>query len=782
MINTFDESRFRDASMINGVTRDTLANFPREPATAESVDGLSKCLWEILWQRRWTVLAVSLLALAGGFLYLNRTTPLYTSTSRIYVEQAGPQIFERDTSGMITRWDKYLYTQAERLTSSDILSRALESRGMTGLKTLADASNPVIALRKSLDVVVGKKDEIINISLMSPYSDEAAHIVNTVVNAYISSQDQQKRTSIGEVVRILKEERAKRGDELLTKLGKMMAFKQENEGLAFGTDQDNNVILRRLERLSAALTEAQLATAETKSYWKAVKEMASEPSSLRQLAESRRARGVYTAADSKASSLQTELQRMERDRANSLRQLNADHPAITAIDAEIQRIRQELDALEEAFVQNELAIAEQQYVMTQEKEAELQKYFDQQREQAISLNNQFAQFTVLQSDYQQTQDLCSLLDNSIQRLDVSTEVGTLNIGILEVAQPTTTPSHPQKARTMGLALCLGLFAGTGLALVREWRDQRLHSTEEISAWLGLPVLGAIPGMNGSKQTPAVRGQQVQSHPDSPEAEAFRTVRTAVFFGAPKAETRTILVTSPVPGEGKSTVTANLGIAMAQAGQKVLIVDADFRRPMQDQIFDRDREAGGLSSVLAGVTTLEEAIEASGVDNLDILTCGPDVPNPAELLNSESFARIIERLADEYDRVLIDSPPVAVVTDALILAILCKITLLVLRANKSMRKPSVQACEALASIDAKVLGIVVNDVSRTGGRYGYYNGYGRYYNRSQSGNGGRRVKKRRHRERTGLQVAERPRATSARMKPELRGAALDRGDIENAGDL
>ena len=733
----------------------------------ESIEGLSESLFEILWRRRWTVLVTAVLALVGGFLYLQRATPLYTSTSRIYVEQTGPQVFERDNSGMITRWDNYLYTQAERLKSGETLSAALKAPGMANLRTLADASNLIADLRKKLEVVVGKKDEIINVSFVSPYPEEAAHIVNTVVDSYITAHENRKRSTLGEVVRILKEEKTKRNDELLGKLQKMMEFKEQNEGLALGASQDNNIIVRRLERLSVALTEAQLAAAECRSFYEAAKKLSGDPVGLRQLADSQRTRGVYVSTSNETLTLRTELERLERNRADSLRELKPDHPVVVAFNAEIERTQKQLARLDEEFVQSQLTVAEQQYRTAQDQEAELQKYYEEQQKQAVALNSQLAQYTILQSDYDQTKELCDMLNSSIQRLDVTTEVGALNIGILETAEPAEEPSSPQKAKTMALALCLGLFAGVGLALLREWKDQRLRSTQEISALLGLPVLGAIPAMGRAKQTPAVRGQKVRISPDSHEAEAFRTVRTAVFFGAPKDETKTILVTSPAPGEGKSTLIANLSIAMAQAGQKVVLVDADFRRPMQHKVFELDRRAKGLSLVLAGETSLEEAIYKSGIENLDVLTCGPDVSNPAEMLNSESFKRIVEQLMGKYDRVLIDSPPVAAVTDALILAAMCDVTVMVLRAQVSTRKVSMQAREALASVDAKVLGVVVNDVPQGGGRSGYYSGYGYHYYYGY--NEGRNKKRKGHKEESSSPLALRSRDANGNRREEITDA-------------
>jgi polysaccharide biosynthesis transport protein len=696
------------------------------PVTIDSMEGLSENLAEILWRRRWIVLLTCVLALAGGFLYLRHATPLYTSTSRICVEQTGPQVFERDTSGTITRWDNYLYTQAERLKSTDVLSAALKAPDMAHLQTLAKASNPIAALRRSLEVQVGKKDEIINVSFLSPYPKEAAHIVNSIVDSYLTAYEQRKRNTLSEVVRILKEEKTKRSQELVAKLAKMMEFKQKNEGLAFGTSQDNNVILRRLERLSVALTEAQLAAVENKSFYEANKKMVDSPAGLRQLVDAQRARGVYISTANEAASFQAELSRLESCKADLLRQVKPDHPAPVALNAEIERVQKELAALDRRFAESQLAASEQQYATAQEKEQELEKYYEEQEQQAISLNNQVAQFTILQSDYEQTQKLCDLLDNSIQRLDVTTEMGALNIAILESAAPALAPSKPQKAKTIAMALCLGLFAGAGLALLREWKDQRLRSTQEISALLNLPILGVVPSISSPKQTVAIRGQKVRISPESREAEAFRTIRTAVFFGAPKEEAKTILVTSPAPGEGKSTVVANLGIAVAQADQKVLILDADFRRPIQHRIFAFNRTAKGISLVLTGQMDLKDAIEHTGLASLDVLTCGPGVPNPAEMLNSERFTRILEELAGEYDRILIDSPPVGAVTDALILAARCDLTVLVLRAEASTRRVSMQACEGLASVKARVLGVIVNDVPRRGDRYGHYSGYHYYY--------------------------------------------------------
>jgi len=249
---------------------------------------------------------------------------------------------------------------------------------------------------------------------------------------------------------------------------------------------------------------------------------------------------------------------------------------------------------------------------------------------------------------------------------------------------------------MALALVLGIMLGGALALLRDLMDQKLHSAEEISTVLGVPVLGVVPSMS-KRESVTERGRKVYLDSKSSWAEAYRTIRTAVFFGAPVGEAKTILVTSPAPSDGKTTLVSNLAIAMAQAGQNTLIIDADFRKPMQHNVFEINHDACGLISVLAGAIKLQEAIQSTKIKGLDILSRGPDVPNPSEILNSNSFAKVLKLLSNKYDRIIIDSPPVTPVTDAQILAAICDITLMVLRADKSTRKLSQQARDGLLSM-------------------------------------------------------------------------------------
>jgi capsular exopolysaccharide synthesis family protein len=697
---------------------------------------MPESLVQIIWRSRWIVLLATVVVLVAAFVYITKATPIYTSTSRVYVEQSGPKILE-ESEGVMTQSKNYLYTQAELLKSTPILASALEKPGVKKMKIFYRIDNPIVYLKKkALSVSVGKKDDIISISSDSPDPTEAAQLVNEVVDAYITYHATRKRSTAGDILKILQKGKIERDKELAQKLKAMMDFKKENVALAFESRQ-GNIVIERLARLSSVLTEAQLAAIESEFAYESTKEMVSDPAKLKQFMEAQQAKGIYIATGSEKAALKSKLDQLELRLADRLRQVKSGHPAVTALEIEIAHIKAQIADLDAEFAKAQLVVAEQQYLAAKEKEEQIAKFYEDQRQEALDLNEQLAEYTILQSDWEQTRKLCDILDDRIKEINVTEDVGALNISILEVARPADKPSEPQKARIMAIALVVGLMLGGGLALLRDWMDQRLRSAEEVSAVLGVPVLGVVPSMS-RRQSIVARGQKVYLDSNSRTAEAYRTIRTAVFFGAPKGEAKTILVTSPAAVDGKTTLVSNLAIAMAQAGQKTLILDADFRKPMQHKIFEVNHQDSGLSSVLAGITTLEEAIRPTEVKGLELMPCGPDIPNPSEILNSESFAKLLELLSNKYDRVVIDSPPVMPVTDAQILGAICDITLLVLRAEKSTRKNSQQARDGLLSVGAHLLGVVVNDVPRKS-RYGYYyGGYGYHY--GYYGDGHRKKKK------------------------------------------
>ena len=304
----------------------------------------------------------------------------------------------------------------------------------------------------------------------------------------------RKRSTAAEVLRILQTEQVKRGEDLSAKLAALMEFRRKNLAVSFDTGQ-GNFVLQQMEKLSSALTEARMATVESGMFYESVQAMANNPVALAQLIETQGTTAAYLEFTKEQTELQTKLNDLRIRLADRSRQLTDDHPAIVSLTAEIQRIEEKMKSLHTEYAEAQLAVAKQKYEGVQRKQEQIARQFDERQEEYAGLNEKLTEYLHLQSEYEQTKKLCDVLDERIKEINVTEDAGALNISILEVARPADRPSEPQKAKVLALALALGLMVGVGLALLRQTIDQRLRSVDEVSALLGMPVLGVVPAMS-----------------------------------------------------------------------------------------------------------------------------------------------------------------------------------------------------------------------------------------------------------------------------------------------
>ena len=312
---------------------------------------------------------------------------------------------------------------------------------------------------------------------------------------------------------------------------------------------------------------------------------------------------------------------------------------------------------------------------------------------------------------------------------------TKDHGGYDAQEITRIPEMGSPVPTRGtLVLLVGLFfggaAGSGLAWLAEKTDRSFRDPSEVSRALGMPILGHIPVLSLPEEPDSsgtIDVSLVAHHaPKSQEAEAYRGLRTALYFSTQKGGHQVIQVTSPSAGDGKSTLSANLAISMAQSGRKVLLVDADMRKPRLHKLIRLDSPGPGLAALIQGDASLAEAARPTGVINLSVICCGPRPTNPAELLTSPRFKEVIEEARKTYDIVLIDSPPLLAVSDPCVVAPRVDGVILTLRLRKNGRPLAERAGEILAGLDAKVLGAVINGCDPSGGE-GYKGYYGYKYN-------------------------------------------------------
>lgn len=375
--------------------------------------------------------------------------------------------------------------------------------------------------------------------------------------------------------------------------------------------------------------------------------------------------------------------------------------------------------------------------------------FNDEEVEANKLNEKNVQLAVLTEDAFSRKKLYEDLYTKLQEADVSAGVKATNITIVDPAFAADIPYLPRPILFSALGIFFGALVGFGTAHLMEAIDNTIVSLPEIEEITGSAVIAVIPDFSKAASSKKNRNQKlaqtnelqteqqqawILAHPTSSASEAFRTLRTSVLLSRPGGMPKTLLVTSSVPGEGKSTVTFNLAIAIAQNGRKVVVVDADLRRPVLKRFLSAGNDIG-LSSVLADVASLDEAIvHGVGTPNLDVLPAGPVPPLPAELLSSTKFDSVLEDLRSRYDVVLIDSPPALILTDAIAIASKVDAVVWIVRAGTTTRPHLVRAAQQVRRNRMAFIGFVLNALDNRIDPYGYgysyygYNSkkYGEYY--------------------------------------------------------
>lgn len=424
--------------------------------------------------------------------------------------------------------------------------------------------------------------------------------------------------------------------------------------------------------------------------------------------------------NSNATHLLAALTELENQRAQLLNRRTDRDPDVQVLSERIREIEEQLRSLTTAYLQgltNHVAALD----------ATLER-IGVQLEQIPVREIQHAR---LQRQTHVLEQIYTLLQTRLKEAEIVQAVEDASIRIVDVALPSTKPIRPRPMLNFALAAFFGLILGIGGAFTRERLDDTVNTRDDIQSATGVTVLGLIPRV---RRAHIAAGGATGHHtrlitgydPQSPVSEAYRSLRTNITFARPDATPRTLVVTSPTPGDGKTTSAANLAVTFALQDRRVLLIDADMRRGVLNLVFQTPRDPG-LSDVLMGTASLEDAVrkvQAGDDSTLDFLSTGTIPPNPAELLASTRMGALVERLNDEYDAVIIDSPPLNMVTDAAVVGRIADGVLLVIRAGKTERDGLAIAMDQLRHAHVSVLGAVLNDASAL--REGrYYNRYGYY---------------------------------------------------------
>lgn len=576
-----------------------------------------------------------------------------------------------------------------------------------------------------------KETRLIDISFTHNDPEVASKVVNAIAETYVYNNLEKKSETNATTGDFLQKRIAELQQQIRADEEKLVNYSKNNQIISL--DATQNTVVERLTGLNRQLLDAENARILAESQYNAAK----VPGKAGALAE---------ADEKQAIDSETKAADLRQKRALLLVDATEEAPEVKEINQQIAELDRQVQEIRSRKSNTLLTNLETQYRQTLAREQALRKSFEQQRSETVTQNEAAINYRIIQQEIETNK---TLLDNLLQRSkenDVIMASKPNNISIVDYAIAPDGPIGPNRTRTVFIALFLALGLGVGLALLLEYLDDTVHSTDEVERLLHLPALAVIPSAAGSSRRRLFGGpgalQKRNGHPaDSPEllmnvdgrsplAEAYRHLRTSVLLSTAGRAPRSLLVTSSLPGEGKTTTAVNTAVSLAQTGASVVIIDADMRRPRLRSIFGLS-ERPGLSSILS--SELAEAdllamVSREPATGLHVLTAGPIPPNPAELLGSDQMRRLLATLQSEFNHVVIDSPPVNSFTDGVLISTMVDGVLLVVHGGKSSRHVVKRSRQLLQDVGAKIFGVVLNNVNLQSHDFYYYQRYygARYY--------------------------------------------------------
>ena len=444
-------------------------------------------------------------------------------------------------------------------------------------------------------------------------------------------------------------------------------------------------------------------------------------------------------SDSKILNLQKKLEDLQVQSDKLDLKYGPDYPAVV-------ETRQEIITTKAQIEKNRKDLEEKlksEYTVAQREEQALKAALASSKGEAVQQNQDAIQYNILKQEVETAKGLYTDFLQKTNQAKVEVAQQHNNFRLIQPARVPRGPIGPNRFRTIMMGLLLSLVAAIGLAYFLEYIDSTIKTVEDVGRYMRLPALGVIPAMatggagllngkiKGKSLLPGGRPNGQAHIPDRPvaldtrssAAEAYRVVRTSILLSAAGHPPKTTLVTSGQPGEGKTTTVINTAISLAQLGSSVLIMDCDLRRPTTHKIFGVE-SSSGLSSYLSRDIKVDGLIQKLQIPNLSLFPCGPIPPNPAELISSDRMKELLRNLSEQYDHILIDSPPLINVTDSVILSAMVDGVILVVHGGKSSRGVAQRARQELTSVGAKIFGVVLNnvDMRREGYDHHYYQKY------------------------------------------------------------
>ncbi len=714
--------------------------------------------WRVIVRRRWLIVGTFLAALVVTAGYSLRLPKVYSASMTLVIETAAPKVLGAgnvqdvaESSAPFWVSKEYYETQFNVMKSRAVADRVAqmvrtarddkflgldlvpsEDARVAGLKALAalraqiiGSAEPATVLTGRLQVEPVKDSRIARLSVDDLDPVLAAAIVNAFARAYMEHNLASKSLTTTEASESLETQLPDLEAKLDRSALELSNFKKSHDIVSNSWEDKQNVFALRYARINEELTATRVKKAGVKARADAIASLQKD------LPEDQVARAALVPSNVSGTvqTMKIKVLDLRSECADLEERMLPAHPKLASC-------RQRLASAERALnveVDTALATARAEYADIVATEKNLLADLSATKSEAMTATDFEPEYLKLKRAHEYNLKLYDVALKSLKESSLSGSTRLNNVTLLDTALPPTGPSKPNTRNMLMIGALLGLLLGLGLAFGLELLDNTITSQEQIEERLGLTFLGILPSINEKERGDGPHDLIVAEAPKSAVAECCRAIRTNLLFMSPEKPLKTLLVTSAGPRDGKTTTAVSLAITMAKSGNRVLLVDADLRRPRVHSAF-KVPNGDGLSSLILGRGTLEGFAKSSGIDGLSILTCGPVPPNPAELLHTQAFVDLMKHAATTFDRVIIDSPPIGAVSDAVVMSTQVDGTVLVLKSGVTSKDMARRTVRALRDVKARVLGAILNDIDledRQAGGYYYYTKYGYYYGDSET---------------------------------------------------
>jgi succinoglycan biosynthesis transport protein ExoP len=710
----------------------SLMPLARNIATEEelSLNGM----WRMIFKRKAIILCATIVVFGAVALFTLSKAPVYESVVRLQIDPSRSSTLGLED--MISEklgtsegdGNSRLQTEVKVIQSDTVAMRVIDTlelakkpafagKSAAGMRvtdplamSAADRQRLVSIFQGSLKVQILPNTQLVEVRFRSTDPKLATEVANMVVEKYMQRNLQTRYEGTVQVSTWL----SKQMEDLQTKSAesqqKFAEFQKQNNIL--GTDENDNIVIDRLKLLNQQVTEAEAD--------RIVKE------ARHRLAASGNPELISSVVpNTNLQLLRTQEAELKAQLAQLSSKYGSGYPKLREMQAQLAK----LDASIASEVSTVGKRLEEEYLSAAKTESLLRNQFNDQKEKANQLNEHAVQYATLKHEVENGRELYDTLQLKLKMAGVTAGLSSSYISV-DRAEVPATPVEPKVRTNLLLGLMGGLVTGLLLAFAAESIDDTLSNSEELESCLALPVLSSIPvnQQHGRLKTDSGEAEEgpvvpmLVNYPRSQAAEAFRGLRTSLLLSSPDRQPKVIAVVSSVAAEGKTTVSVNLSVAFAQRGESVLLIDADLRRSSMHAQFGLPHSHYGTSTILTqGMDPRAILTPLESMPNLKLLPAGPHPPNPAELLGSKRMIELLETLSGEYDRVIIDTPPVLSVADSLALANLADAVVLVVRSGLARKKAVLRVRDLLTRANSNLVGIVFNCVNLQLEHYYYAQG-------------------------------------------------------------